>query len=228
VPRSPPFPPTIVIKSADVSLGGDLTVPLEPAAVAIVLDGTATSRVNPRNRYVAASLAGAGFATLLFDPLAADEDEVSPPRDVARVAGRLDAALAWLRGRPELRGLPRAVIGSGPGAAAALMASAADHGAADAIVSLDGRPDLAGDVIESITTPVLLVIGARDEGDVVHHRSVVAHLAGPAGLRVIGSAGRLFDDIAVLDEALQHTVSWLRDVLGAPRISASAKVLWQG
>jgi len=55
-------------------LAGDLTLPSEPKGVVIFAHGSGSSRLNARNRQVAATLNEARVATLLFDLLTEEED----------------------------------------------------------------------------------------------------------------------------------------------------------
>ncbi len=73
---------------------------------------------------------------------------------------RLVAALEWLAQEPNTRNLPAGLFGASTGAAAALMAAAEQPERVYAVVSRGGRPDLAGDALERVTAPVLLVVAA--------------------------------------------------------------------
>lgn len=90
----------VVIPAGGVDLQGILTLP--PGAVALVLfaHGTGSSRLSPRNRYVAAELNRCGMATLLMDLLLPDEDQVQAIRfDVELLATRLAQATSWVADR---------------------------------------------------------------------------------------------------------------------------------
>ena len=58
----------------DVYLEGDLHVPLSPVGMVLFAHGSGSSRLSPRNNYVAARLQENGIGTLLIDLLTADED----------------------------------------------------------------------------------------------------------------------------------------------------------
>jgi predicted alpha/beta-hydrolase family hydrolase len=53
----------------DVSLRGDLVVPGDALGIVAFAHGSGSSRLSPRNRYVAEVLQAGGLATLLFDLL---------------------------------------------------------------------------------------------------------------------------------------------------------------
>lgn len=54
------------------------------------------------------------------------------------------------------------LFGASTGTAAALTAAAERPDRVLAVVSRDGRPDLAGDALEQVQAPVLLVVGGQD------------------------------------------------------------------
>src|ERR1019366_9180412 len=57
-----------------VTLQGALCVPEDAAGIAIFAHGSGSSRLSPRNRYVASDLQSHGVGTLLFDLLASEEE----------------------------------------------------------------------------------------------------------------------------------------------------------
>ncbi|HEX4274198.1 MAG TPA: hypothetical protein VHZ74_02535 [Bryobacteraceae bacterium] len=61
----PPFEHNVRI--APDGLRGDLAMPERAQGVIVFAHGSGSSRHSPRNRYVAAILQEAGFATLLLD-----------------------------------------------------------------------------------------------------------------------------------------------------------------
>src|SRR2546427_10453179 len=64
------------IRSGDVQLSGDLSLPAGARAVVLFAHGSGSSRHSPRNRYVARLLNEAQLATLLIDLLTAEEEAI--------------------------------------------------------------------------------------------------------------------------------------------------------
>jgi putative phosphoribosyl transferase len=124
-------------------------MPAEPVGVVLFAHGSGSSRLSPRNVYVARTLRLSGIGTLLFDLLtereAQDRENVF---DVKLLAARLLATTNWLREEPAVRDMSIGYFGASTGAAAALIAAANDS-RIDAVVSRGGRPDLAGDALRS-------------------------------------------------------------------------------
>ncbi len=81
------------IAADDVTLPGILEIPEGAAGLVIFAHGTGSSRLSPRNQYVADVLNKAGIATLLFDLLTPEEDQTYETRfHIDLLAGRLYAA----------------------------------------------------------------------------------------------------------------------------------------
>ncbi len=59
----------ISIKAGHVTLEGNISVPEGAAGIVLFAHGSGSSRLSPRNRFVAEELNKKGIATLLFDLL---------------------------------------------------------------------------------------------------------------------------------------------------------------
>ena len=129
---------------------GILGLPESPAGLVVFAHGSGSSRLSPRNNYVARGLRSAGLATLLFDLLTEAEDRTYENRfDIPLLARRLVEASEWVARQPALADLPQGYFGASTGAAAALQA-ARDRPEIAAVVSRGGRPDLAGDALPEV------------------------------------------------------------------------------
>ncbi|MEO8655992.1 MAG: alpha/beta hydrolase, partial [Ramlibacter sp.] len=64
------------IPAGEAWLYGDLTVPSGSAGLVLFAHGSGSGRHSARNRQVAARLLRSGIATLLFDLLTAEEEQV--------------------------------------------------------------------------------------------------------------------------------------------------------
>jgi len=137
------------IGSGAAEMEGMLELPpqWDSHALGIVLfaHGSGSSRLSPRNNYVAHVLREAGVGTLLLDLLTPDEERGSAARfDIGLLASRLRTAAAWLRAQDATLALPLGLFGASTGAAAALRLAADPGVPVAAVVSRGGRPDLAG------------------------------------------------------------------------------------
>jgi putative phosphoribosyl transferase len=210
--------PEVIIPADGHHLPGNLTVP--PGAIGIVVfaHGSGSSRLSPRNRFVAETLQRARIGTLLFDLLTAEEDEVYENRfDIPRLARRLVAATAWLKDRPEAAGLGVGYFGASTGAAAALIGAAESGGTIRAVVSRGGRPDLAMPVLARVTAPTLLIVGGWDEAVIALNRKAHERLTGVKELAIVPGATHLFEEPGKLEEAARLAADWFGRYLKTPR-----------
>lgn len=202
------------VVAGEVELAGHLAVPGEVFGTVIFVHGSGSSRHSPRNRFVAEVLNRAGLATLLFD-LLTDEEEPSRAHvfDIALLAGRLLEVTEWVRGIPHLNAVPLGYFGASTGAAAALRAAAADRAGIGAVVSRGGRPDLAGDALDTITVPTLLIVGGEDRSVLELNQSARARIPGAAEVAVVPAATHLFSEPGALERAAELARDYFVDQL---------------
>lgn len=207
-----------------MGLGGILRIPEDARGLVVFAHGSGSSRLSPRNTKVAEGLNRHGLATLLFDLLTGlEEEDRANVFDIALLADRLFDAVAWLGGEPGVAGLPVGLFGASTGAAAALVAATRLDGRIGAVVSRGGRPDLAGDVLEDIRVPALLIVGGIDFGVIELNEKAFARLAGPKALEVIPGAGHLFTEPGTLDAVIDRAARWFTRYLVEPASSRAAQ-----
>ncbi len=197
---------------------GCLALPAAAGAAAgglvIFAHGSGSSRLSPRNRFVAHRLQARGFATLLFDLLTQEEDRQYENRfEVGLLAERLHAATVWLRRLPPAAGLPLGYFGASTGAAAALVAAAAEP-AVRAVVSRGGRPDLAMAALPRVRAATLLIVGERGEPVLALNRAAYARLRGPKALEIVPGATHLFEEPGALERVAELAADWFARYLG--------------
>jgi putative phosphoribosyl transferase len=196
------------IRIQPAGLTGTLRLPRPTKALIVFVQGSGSSRFSPRTTLMAEAFHRRGFATLVFDLLTtAEERQPANAFDIPLLSARLAAALRWIAHEPAVACLPLGLFGAGTGAAAALVA-AADGPRVGAVVSCGGRPDLAGQAIDEIRVPALLIVGGADDGILAHNRHVYARLRGRKDLRVIEGAGRWFSEPGALAEVVDHAALW--------------------
>lgn len=192
-------------------LVADLTRP-EPAAPLVVFaHGSGSSRLSPRNRWVAEQLQESGFGTLLVDLLTTQEEDEDAhaelrfniPLLTVRVLGVLD----WWRG-------PAGLFGASTGAAAALGAAGRRPEQVRAVVSRGGRTDLTAEPIENVRAPTLLIVGRHDPEVLEMNRSTAGRLPGEHELRVVEGATHLFEEPGALEQVATAATDWFRAHLG--------------
>ncbi|MFY9830666.1 MAG: dienelactone hydrolase family protein, partial [Rhodoplanes sp.] len=162
-----------------------------------------------RNRAVANALNDRRIGTLLFDLLTSRE-EASRANvfNIDLLAQRLVDAVRFIDREPSLSRLSLGFFGASTGAAAALAAAARLDERIDAIVSRGGRPDLAGDVLDQIRTPTLLIVGGADFGVIELNEQALARLRGPKALEIVPGATHLFPEPGALEAVIEHATRW--------------------
>jgi putative phosphoribosyl transferase len=197
-------------------LTGDLAVPASARAVVLFAHGSGSSRHSPRNRYVAQTLHDSGLGSLLLDLLTVPEERVDAVTaehrfDIGLLGRRLVAAVDWLGEHPATASLPVGLFGASTGAAAALVAAAERPGRVRSVVSRGGRPDLAGDALDRVRAPVLLLVGGRDQEVLRLNRAAAERLPGPHEVQVIPGATHLFEEPGTLEQVAEAAREWFEE-----------------
>lgn len=216
-PPSMPGPATkpVQIPAAGVLLHADLAVPDEARAIIAFAHGSGSGRHSSRNRYVATTLNGFKFATLLAD-LLTEEEEIIDSRtrhlrfDIPMLADRLIDIADWLQREPQTKHLRIGWFGASTGAGAALIAAARRPENIMAVVSRGGRPDLAGGYLPEVKAPVLLIVGENDFEVLELNKSALARLNPNAGsrLEIVPNATHLFEEPGTLEAAALLAAQW--------------------
>jgi pimeloyl-ACP methyl ester carboxylesterase len=204
-----------------VSLDGELSIPSKATGLVVFAHGSGSSRLSPRNRFVASILNQAGLGTLLFDLLTPDEETLDTGSrgyrfNIGLLADRLAHATQWALQQPETQELPIGYFGASTGAAAALMAVVRFPEQVGAVVSRGGRPDLAGTALHNVTVPTLLIVGSHDP-EVVHlNQQALRQLHGPKELYTVAGATHLFEEPGTLEEVAKTAQQWFLQYLKPP------------
>jgi putative phosphoribosyl transferase len=204
---------TVRIAAGSAVLEGDLGIPGRAEGIVLFAHGSGSSRLSPRNRFVARLLEERGFATLLIDLLTPEEEEIDRWTrhlrfDIELLAGRLVSVTDWLLLHPDTRLLKIAYFGASTGAAAALIAATERPDAVHAIVSRGGRPDLAAGHLARVTAPTLLIVGEDDIPGIRPNRQALEQLQAGGRLEVVPGAGHLFEEPGTLEEVARLAGQW--------------------
>jgi dienelactone hydrolase len=216
------------VRIPPIDLPGTLQIPMDARAIVAFAHGSGSSRYSPRNVAVADALNSHGIATLLFDLLTPDEEtNRANVFDIPLLAQRLVDAIVWIDREPLVAHLPLGLFGASTGAAAALVAAARCGGRVSAVVSRGGRPDLAGETLDRIRTPTLLIVGGEDLGVIELNEQAFDRLKGPRALDIVPGATHLFPEPGAMDAVIAYAARWFQNYLGSSPQSRLADATMQ-
>ena len=219
-PSAVPAPSTLAeerpvgIPYEDHFLTGSLAAPKSPRGIVVIANARGYARHVPALRALARELRSGGFATLMVDVVAPDEERIAARPDL--IAGRLDAARTWLEGSG-LTGLPLVLLGMGTAAAAALLSAAAKPARVRAVVACGPRPDTAGIALRMVSAPALLIAHTGQFSDINAHLRTLARLEVQRDLIVLQDSG---DPVDGAVDVARATVRFL-DFLGSSASKAA-------
>lgn len=204
----------ISVNAGNVTLDGLLTWPEHATGLVVFVHGSGSSRFSPRNQYVAELLNAAGLATLLFDLLTPQENQVDELSreyrfDIELLTQRTIATVDWLSEHSELGKLSIGLFGASTGAAAALNTAKARPNEIECVVSRGGRPDLAMASLPEVLAPTLLIVGSLDrevlELNELAQETMPSHTC---ELQVVEGATHLFEESGTLETAALAAKAW--------------------
>ena len=203
----------VSIKIGQITLEGNISVPKGAGSLVIFAHGSGSSRLSPRNRFVAQELNKNGIATLLFDLLTPEEEDLDLQTahlrfDIALLAKRLVRTTDWVLKNPKLEGLKIGYFGASTGGAAALVAAADRPKAVKAVVSRGGRPDLAEQRLVDVKCPTLLIVGGLDDVVIELNKKALWYLKSEKALVIIPGATHLFEEKGKLEEVAHYASDW--------------------
>jgi len=192
-----------------IALEAMLTVPPQAKGLVLFAHGSGSSRLSPRNNFVAQQLHESAIATLLMDLLTKREDIDSENRfDIDLLTWRLERATQWTMAHPRCNSLNIGYFGASTGAAAALNAAATFGTSIGAVVSRGGRPDLALPALASVAAPTLLIVGGLDSTVLELNRQAYEKLKAEKNLAIVKGATHLFEEPGTLRQVAQLAAHW--------------------
>jgi putative phosphoribosyl transferase len=208
----------VIIPVKGAELSGELQRSSTGSCLVLFAHGSGSSRHSPRNQFVARRLREEGLSTLLFDLLTPEEEHAEAASrhlrfEIAMLAARLTQATRWALDRVSTADLNIGYFGSSTGAAAALVAAAELGETIGAIVSRGGRPDLAGEALELVTAPTLLIVGGSDTPVIPLNEGAYSRIRCEKALRIIPGATHLFEEPGTLERVARMAAEWFANHL---------------
>jgi dienelactone hydrolase len=208
----------VSIPAGSVILKGNLAIPENVRGIVLFAHGSGSSRLSPRNQYVAKLLQEAGLATLLLDLLTPSEQAIDLRTmnirfDLDLLADRLVSATDWLAENELTTHLCVGYFGASTGGGAALVAATERPEFVGAIVSRGGRPDLAGTALTRVKAPTLLIVGEYDLPVIRLNQEALALLRVDKQLEIVSGATHLFEEPGALEEVARLAGQWFKRYL---------------
>ena len=216
------------------TIRGTVELPEQPAGLVVLAQASAAHQPARRAQLVLATLAEARIAGVRLDLIMPEEGDVAEDTrlvwsDIHFLAGRLAIATDWLVQWAETVHLPIGYLGIGANAAVALLAAAARPLLVKAIVTCDGRPDLAVPALRSVVTPTLFLVHGDDRGGLQINRRAMETLgAEQKELHVLsGEEARHSDRRVTVPETARRSRTWFTRFM-SPAAAAEARPGEQG
>lgn len=203
-----------IVRIGPKRLEGILTIPDGPKGLVVFAHGSGSSRLSPRNTFVAQALNVRGLATLQFDLLTETEAmDRANVFDIALLGERVMETVRWARGEESTTALSIGLFGASTGAAAALVAAADVPDAVSAVVSRGGRPDFAEPVLDRVRAPTLLIVGGADHVVIELNEKAFKALTCEKRLDIVPGATHLFEEPGTLEQVVEAAGSWFEEHL---------------
>lgn len=203
------------IKLKNLTLQGILNTPPRAKGIVIFVHGSGSSRLSPRNQFVANYLNRKSIGTLLFDLLTEEEEDEDSSTGMHRfnisfLAGRLGEVTRWLikRLEDEKIHLPLGYFGASTGGGAAIVAAAHHPEWIRAVVSRGGRPDLAAKLLSHIEAPTLLIVGENDADVLRLNQEALRSIRASKDLQIVKGATHLFEEPGALEQVAHLASQW--------------------
>ncbi len=208
----------ILIPAGGSHVKGDLALPKLPTGLVMFIHGNGSSRLSPRNQFVARTLFESGFATLLVDLLTPEEDQAERKTGEIRfnsemLGDRVVEIIDWLSVSPNTEGFKIGLFGASTGAAAAISAATRRDKWVNAIVSRGGRPDLVWEALPMLSIPMLLIVGGEDRQVAEFNQQALALIPSTKALATVAGATHLFEETGAIEEVAALTTAWFTKYL---------------
>jgi putative phosphoribosyl transferase len=211
----------------DIDLDGAVVVPEGATGMVLFAHGLGGTQHDERDVLAARELNNVGLATVMVDLLTPAEQRIDAATaefrfDAGFLAVRVIALVDVLATEHDTAGLPGGILGSHSGAAAALIAAAARPQWVRGVAARGGRPDLAGEFLQLVRAPTLLVVGEYDHPLREVNEEAADRIRGLTRVAVVPNAGHLFEEPGTAAQAAELTRDWFR-VLLRPREQAHSR-----
>jgi putative phosphoribosyl transferase len=210
---------------SDMYIEGDLVIPDNPIGIVVFAHGSGSGKSSQRNQLVSEKLNKSNIATLLFDLLTSEEQNLDTQLEKMRLkipgailnkfnisllTNRLSMVTDWVRSNPSIRKLPISFFASSTGAAAALI-SASRYNIVS-IVIRSGRTDLIENkFLENIESSCLFIVGSKEKSLIKINKDTIKKIRNSKEKKIciIKGASHLFEEKGSIEEVAEVAIQWL-------------------
>lgn len=144
-------------------INSTLHKPREANTIVLISYPPGIGRFNQRNRTLIEQLDQAGLATLLCDWSQIKMVlEKQGDFNHLKMAQNLASIVRWLKSQRAFKDFSTALYGSGTGAAFSVIAASEMEDSVKAVVSRNGRLELAEDYLAKVKSPTFIAVGEKD------------------------------------------------------------------
>jgi len=206
------FDKEVSVPIDSVELKGNLIIPEKATGIVLFSHGSGSSRLSPRNNFVAKVLQEKGLATFLFDLLTYEENQNYNTRfNISLLSQRLFQVCNWLTENERTKDFPIGLFGSSTGAASALGVATMMGDKIKSVVSRGGRPDLAFPYLEEVKAPTLFIVGGNDHSVIELNKEAFTLLAAKKkNMVIVQGATHLFEEPGKLEEVAELAGNWFK------------------
>lgn len=213
------------IHADNVQLAGELALPDDYRGVVLFVQGSGSTRFSPRNQLVSRTIGSAGFGVLVFELLTTEESalDLRSPNlarfDIALLARRLVAVTQWLKNQPKMGDAALGYYGASTGGGVVMAAAAQMGKGISAVVSRGGYVEQAGDALQHVTAPTLLIVGSLDQQILWLNQDAYRKMKCVRRLEVVDGANHLFEGAGKLEEVVRLASDWFKRYFSPPAAS---------
>lgn len=217
------FTNNIELPIKDSLIHSTIHKPPDSKAIVLVSHGPGSGRFNHRNRLLSEQLYNAGFAVLLFDWNKSKEiEERTGNFDPIKMAKTIGKIVLWLKNDQTLKNLPTVVFGSSTGAAASLIAASKNEDLIQAVISRNGRLELAEPYLEDVKSPTLILVGKNDYHLMERNKKAYEKLNCPKSMVVLPGICPFFEEPEKMKKVGNMAINWINKyVIHNPSLPAS-------
>lgn len=184
--------------------------PPEANTIVFVSHGPGSGRFNLRNKQLANQLYDAGYSTLLIDWLKIKQiEESNGGFDELKMAKIIGKIIHWIKNNRDFNHLSTAIYGSNIGAAAALIMASEMDDLIQAVISKNGRLELAESYLKNVKTPTFIAVGKNDKHLLEQNIQAYEKLNCPKNLEVVSGICPFLEEPKQVEKVGKMAINWI-------------------